>query len=304
MIDLTPVVNNYGHCLGDRAKLYALLLDLYPKDIRDRNIIISIYDLGLVDRIQRANQVTWPQMLVYAKIVEDAYGTNHDLVIAGLNAWTDALGIQKEIEQQLDRSETAKVSNENESKKKPANDVVDDHLPLEKMSASTREQLFYKWLESETSYKWMQKVKENQSLFERYAKNVWNLKGSLFEIVDPDKIDQMLNWVKEGSSAPHFVVHAGLLLRYKKFLLANILYIDPLIESLERLGLEYIDYRYSNESDNRCLWVIADYETYKPYFEAWEKKDVVFFYTNGNSITRFRPAWQTRTRTRKIKEGD
>ena len=321
MINITSVVANYKDFLKDRARLNALLLDLYPTDIRDRNIIMSIFDIGIVKRIQEADQISHSQLLIYTKIVEDAYGTNHDLVLEGITTWINALGIplEKEIECQ-----------EMQIKKK---EKVRELIGLLELCKSVwanntavsdeRKRNFYEWLETATSHSWMQKIKESQPSFEIMARRASKLTGSFFDITDPDKIDELIDWIKKTTFTVDSVAHHGLLLRYKQFLKTapcsnkiensretkcsqkddsvKSLYYDPLIDSVMEAGFDYIDTRYDN-SDSLNWLVVKANSRYKPFFDEWKKKGVAFVYTDGTPSSGNQPAWWTQVLTRKERQ--
>ncbi len=320
MINITPVIANYKDFLRDRTKLYALLYDLYPTERRDRNILMSIYDMGIVDRIQNTNQISVPQMVVYAKIVEDAYGINRDLVLEGLSAWINALGISTEP-----TMESKVALTEKKAKVQEIIALLEMIKPIRAnitITAGERERFFYEWLEKITNHSWMAKIRENQVSFELLALHASKLNGSLFDIIDPNMVEELLNWIKKTEFTPNSVAHCSLLLRYKQFLKTmnqgideednkayliessqeneQYTYYDPLIDSIKNAGFEYVDTRYNSNDKLNCLLVIANIH-YGPFFHEWEKKGVHFSFTLGTPASNDRPAWWTRTMTRKTR---
>ena len=56
MIDLGVIIHEYPQCLKSRAKLSAILHDLYPQENREINLILASYECGIPDRISIQTQ--------------------------------------------------------------------------------------------------------------------------------------------------------------------------------------------------------------------------------------------------------
>ena len=52
-MNLRIILDQYPQCLESRAKLSAILRDLYPSERRQINIVLDIYECGIADKIKQ-----------------------------------------------------------------------------------------------------------------------------------------------------------------------------------------------------------------------------------------------------------
>lgn len=56
-MNLRIILNQYPQCLESRAKLSAILRDLYPSERREINIVLDIYECGIADKIKHLKNI-------------------------------------------------------------------------------------------------------------------------------------------------------------------------------------------------------------------------------------------------------
>lgn len=93
MIDLKRIITNHPHCIKDRASFRAILLDLYPNEKLMINVLLAIYESGLLQRIGSAKEISELTMQNYISLLEDSYGIRKDHARYGLLLWADAYGV-------------------------------------------------------------------------------------------------------------------------------------------------------------------------------------------------------------------
>jgi hypothetical protein len=94
MIDLSIVVQKHPYCLSTRRQLSALLHDLYPTQKRDVNIVLAVYDCGIVSHISKMNTVDLTRFRLFIKIIMDEYGLQEKAAAEGLFMWAKAYGLR------------------------------------------------------------------------------------------------------------------------------------------------------------------------------------------------------------------
>ena len=102
MIDLKPVVSKYNAFIDNGTRLKSLLFDIYPLETLDRNIIMSIFDSGVVDRLKKSGKITLADMKKFIKTVEDSYGINPELIQDGILAWAEAFSLVIDEDARID----------------------------------------------------------------------------------------------------------------------------------------------------------------------------------------------------------
>ena len=55
-MNLRIILDQYPQCLESRAKLSAILRDLYPSERRQINIVLDIYECGIADKIKQLRE--------------------------------------------------------------------------------------------------------------------------------------------------------------------------------------------------------------------------------------------------------
>lgn len=93
MIDLKKIITDHPHCIKDRASFRATLLDIYPNEKLMINVLSTIYESGLPQRIGAAKEISAITMQNYISLLEDSYGITKDHARNGLLLWTAAYGV-------------------------------------------------------------------------------------------------------------------------------------------------------------------------------------------------------------------
>ncbi len=88
-IDLEKVCSYSKDGVLNRTLLRSIILDLYPDETLEMNVLLSVYESGVTQTIKRAGRVTDEQYAVYVKRISDAYGLKEKYIIEGLDAWID-----------------------------------------------------------------------------------------------------------------------------------------------------------------------------------------------------------------------
>ena len=96
MIDLKELIAKYPDCLENTSKLRSYLLDLYPKEKRDINIIVTIKECGIVDTIiSRKGLINDIELNIWYKKLFNEFGYANTLSERIIQLW---LSIYKEQE--------------------------------------------------------------------------------------------------------------------------------------------------------------------------------------------------------------
>ena len=93
MIDLKAVITNHPYCIKDRASLRAVLLDLYPNEKLMINVLSTIYESGLPQRISTLKELGALTLESYISLLEDSYGIIKDHARNGLLLWAEAYDV-------------------------------------------------------------------------------------------------------------------------------------------------------------------------------------------------------------------
>ena len=88
-INLLEVIKYNPSCIQNRALLRNILLDKYPQKIREINILLSVYDIGILRDIANNRIITEWQYRSYTQKLVSTYGLQEQLAIQGLNTWID-----------------------------------------------------------------------------------------------------------------------------------------------------------------------------------------------------------------------
>lgn len=88
-IELNKVLGYSKDCLQSRALMRAVILDLYPGEIREMNILLAVYESGIPRDIKSAGKITNEQYSSYVRKIVDDYGLQEKYAVEGLNAWID-----------------------------------------------------------------------------------------------------------------------------------------------------------------------------------------------------------------------
>ena len=88
-IDLSKVIGYSKDSLQSRALMRSIMLDLYPDDTLEMNVLLDVFESGVPKVIKSAGRITDGQYAVYIKMIADAYGLKEQYIMEGLDAWID-----------------------------------------------------------------------------------------------------------------------------------------------------------------------------------------------------------------------
>ena len=89
MIDLGKVIGYSKDCLQSRSLMRAVILDLYPGQTREMNVLLDVYESGVPREIRSAGAITDSQYAAYVQRIVNDYGLQEKYVMEGLDAWID-----------------------------------------------------------------------------------------------------------------------------------------------------------------------------------------------------------------------
>lgn len=89
MIDLSKVIGYSKDCLQSRSLMRAVILDLYPGQTREMNVLLDVYESGVPREIRSAGTITDSQYVAYVQRIVNDYGLQEKYVMEGLDAWID-----------------------------------------------------------------------------------------------------------------------------------------------------------------------------------------------------------------------
>lgn len=87
MIDLGVIIHEYPQCLKSRAKLSAILHDLYPQENREINLILASYECGIPDRISNLTYIDAALMNKLINKLEKEYGFQREYAKKSIESW-------------------------------------------------------------------------------------------------------------------------------------------------------------------------------------------------------------------------
>lgn len=91
---LARIIKDYPDALLDRKKLQALFSDFYPQDRLKRNILLMVFDDGIVDEMQTAAALDRIALHRYVKSVSQGYGIQTGSAEDAVLIWARAMGLQ------------------------------------------------------------------------------------------------------------------------------------------------------------------------------------------------------------------
>lgn len=89
MIDLSKVIGYSKDCLQSRSLMRAVILDLYPGQTREMNVLLDVYESGVPREIRSAGTINASQYNAYVQRIVNDYGLQEKYVMEGLDAWID-----------------------------------------------------------------------------------------------------------------------------------------------------------------------------------------------------------------------
>ena len=77
----------YPEIMKDRKRLSGLLRDLSPKQKREINVFLQIFDLGIIEEIERQTEINHLFVHRFCKKLEEEYGTSEELAEQLVGVW-------------------------------------------------------------------------------------------------------------------------------------------------------------------------------------------------------------------------
>ena len=105
---LAGIIRDYPDALSDRKRLQALLLDFFPQDRRKRNLLMLVFDDGMVSEMRGLGQMDQMTMHRFVKSIELGYDIRTKSAEAAVTAWAKALGLS--MDGNGDKREETQVS--------------------------------------------------------------------------------------------------------------------------------------------------------------------------------------------------
>ena len=93
MIDLKFLLDSHPSCLNSRATLRSCLMDMYPNERQSVNILVSIYECGIVNKLQSMSFLADIDIQKFVSQLEREYGISTRYANEGLQIWADAFSI-------------------------------------------------------------------------------------------------------------------------------------------------------------------------------------------------------------------
>lgn len=98
-IDLKRVIEYSNESLRNPALMKSIMMDMYPNDKLEINILLTIKDSGIIEEVAMMKSVSVPKYKMYIDRIMNEYGLSESNAIAGLNEWLSYYGIKKENEE-------------------------------------------------------------------------------------------------------------------------------------------------------------------------------------------------------------
>ena len=92
-MNLNIILIKYPQCLESRAKLSAILRDLYPSERREINIVLDIYECGIADKIKHLKSIDALQVQAFCHQLEVEYALPAQYALRGLALWLEAYNV-------------------------------------------------------------------------------------------------------------------------------------------------------------------------------------------------------------------
>ncbi len=95
---LARIIKDYPDALSDRRKLQALLSDFFPEERLRRNILLMVYDDGIVAELKELACLDGVTLQRFVKSVGQGYGIQTQNAEEAVLTWARALGVTQEAE--------------------------------------------------------------------------------------------------------------------------------------------------------------------------------------------------------------
>ena len=102
---LARIIKDYPDALKDRKKLQALFSDFFPQDRLKRNVLLMVFDDGIVDEMHAASQFDRMALHRYVKSVSQGYGIRTESAEDAVLTWAMAMGLSPDAGQSAEEGE-------------------------------------------------------------------------------------------------------------------------------------------------------------------------------------------------------
>lgn len=93
MIDLKTILKSYPNCLSSRAAFRAVLMDTYPDEKRTVNVLTSLFECGVTNKIKAKKYIDANEMHALIAQIENEYGISGQYSQEAIMIWAAAFGV-------------------------------------------------------------------------------------------------------------------------------------------------------------------------------------------------------------------
>lgn len=113
-MNLNVILKKYPQCLESRAKLSAILRDLYPSERREINIVLDIYECGIADKIKHLKSIDALKVQAFCHQLEVEYALPAQYALRGIALWLEAYSVPIQKDNQFSEQQY-EITRENNS---------------------------------------------------------------------------------------------------------------------------------------------------------------------------------------------
>lgn len=113
-MNLNIILVKYPQCLESRAKLSAILRDLYPSERREINIVLDIYECGIADKIKQLKSIDALQVQAFCRQLEVEYALPAQYALRGIALWLEVYSVPIQKDNQFS-GQQYEITQENNS---------------------------------------------------------------------------------------------------------------------------------------------------------------------------------------------
>lgn len=94
MIDFKLLIETYPDCLSNRTIFRSYLLDMFPNEKKSINILTSIYECGISQKMQKMKCLTEHDVLIFVNQLERDYGIAPKYATEYIYMWAEVYGLK------------------------------------------------------------------------------------------------------------------------------------------------------------------------------------------------------------------
>ena len=95
MVDLKLLLDSHPNCLTSRATLRSYILDMFPSEKKSANILASIYECGISQKIQGMKYLAEHDVQTFVNQLDREYGIAPKYAAEYIYVWADAFGVKR-----------------------------------------------------------------------------------------------------------------------------------------------------------------------------------------------------------------